>query len=146
MCISSSIIYAYYAAFRYDIEANHSLGEGHPRYIEAHAKHNFSNEQIEIMDDMMLVIESVMLIDFLIHFCLEYKEIDKTEPIRELSKTALRYAQNEMVYDLVPLIPFQFIFFFRYSRLFFLIKCFRTKKSLALLDASKFMEIVLPVF
>ena len=58
----------------------------------------------------------------------------------------MRYAQNEMVYDLIPLIPFQFIFFFKYSRLFFVIKCFRIKKSMALLDTSKFMEIVKPIY
>jgi len=77
---------------------------------------------------------------------MEYKEIDKTEPVRELSKTAMRYAQNEMFFDLIPLIPFQFIFFFKYSRLFFVIKCFRIKKSMALLDTGKFMEVVLPIF
>ena len=42
VCISSSIIYAYYAAFRYDVEVNPKLGPESPRYQAAHGKFNFT--------------------------------------------------------------------------------------------------------
>lgn len=55
--------------------------------------------------------------------------------------TAYRYAMNEMIYDLVPLIPLQ-LFRHKYSRLYFVLKCVRIKKSMALLDTSEFMRLV----
>ena len=58
VCISSSIIYAYYAAFRYDIEANHNNPDS-LRYQAAHEKFNFSQKQINTMDYMMYVIEII---------------------------------------------------------------------------------------
>jgi hypothetical protein len=43
-----------------------------------------------------------------------------------------------MIYDLLPLIPFHVIFKFKYSRLLFLIKNIRIKKSIILLDTKRF--------
>ena len=60
--------------------------------------------------------------------------------MRDLSKTAKRYFFNEMKYDLIPLIPFWYIVHFKYSRLFFLIKCVRIFKGLKLLDVAGFMR------
>lgn len=98
------------------------------------------------MNFIMYGIELIQLVDFVLQFCLEYKEIDKTEPVRELYKTAMRYANNEMIYDLIPLIPFQWMFHHRYSRLYFAIKCFRIKKSMSLLDTTKFMEVINAIY
>ena len=46
-----------------------------------------------------------------------------------------------MIYDLVPLIPLQ-LFHHKYSRLYFVLKCVRIKKSMALLDTGEFMRLI----
>ena len=99
-------MYAYFAAFRYDVEIKNNLDHNSPEFKAAAAMHDFDHEQIDRMNLLMIIIELYQLLDFVLQFCLEYKEMDKIEPVRELYKTATRYAMNEMIYDLVPLIPF----------------------------------------
>ena len=47
-----------------------------------------------------------------------------------------------MINDLIPLVPLTLLFHFRYSRLFFLVKCIRISKSMKLLDTKAFMKSV----
>lgn len=108
VCIVSSLYYAFCTAFRYDVEIpnNDHLDSDHTEHeMSTNAKHDFTEKQLVFMTYAGLGIELFMFIDFLIQFCLEYKEMDSTEPVKQLAKTAMRYAQNEMIYDLIPLIP-----------------------------------------
>jgi len=66
--------------------------------------------------------------------------------VRNINLTAKRYANNEMMFDLIPLIPFTLFLRFKYSRLLFIIKSIRIKKSVKLLDTKKFIEIVKEFF
>ena len=93
---------------------------------------------------MELVVESLFLLDFITSFFLEYmpQNQESLQPVRDVSKTAMRYAQNGMVRDLIPLIPFNMFLTFRYSKLFYFIKCMRIVKSIGLLDSKRFMFIV----
>jgi hypothetical protein len=64
-------------------------------------------------------------------------------PVRDISKTAMRYFKsNDMIRDLITLIPFTMIVKFKNSRLLFLLKCIRISKSMKLLDTSAFMKSV----
>ena len=76
---------------------------------------------------------------------MEYKGPDDPLPVRELQKTAMRYIKNEMPEDLIPLIPWSYIFTFKNSRLFYLIKAIRIKKIGKLLNARKF-QILTSIF
>ena len=51
-----------------------------------------------------------------------------------------------MIFDLITLIPFGMLFNFRYSRLFFLIKCTRLLKSLSILNPSAAMDAIKKFF
>lgn len=90
----------------------------------------------------ILVLEIFFSLDFIIQFFVEYTPDDSIEPVRNLFKTSLRYAQNEAIVDLIPLIPFNLFFKFPYSRLFLLLKCMRIKQISSLLDTNKFMNFV----
>ena len=79
-----------------------------------------------------------MLFDFIVQFCLEYTCLETNKPVKKLLKTALHYIYGEMIYDLLPLIPFHLMIKFKYSRLLFLIKNIRIKKSFILLDTQRF--------
>lgn len=79
--------------------------------------------------------------DFTSQFCVDYKRPNSPVPVRDILKTAERYAKNEMIYDLIPLLPLQLIHH-KYSRLYFLIKCLRVKKSMNLLSTAEFMRFI----
>lgn len=59
---------------------------------------------------------------------------------------ATRYFNSGFVYDFLPLIPFNFMFSFPYSRILFLIKCNRLVPTLRFLDTGKFMKKVKEFF
>jgi len=52
----------------------------------------------------------------------------------------MRYLQTKFIYDLLPLIPFNWIFSFKYSHLLYAIKVIRLLDTFELLDTSKFMS------
>jgi hypothetical protein len=78
----------------------------------------------------MLICEFIYLIDFLIHFLLDYKpNTQKAETVRDNIKIIKRYVKGEMLKDLLPLIPLQFIHLKREQESFFLlIKFVRIEK------------------
>ena len=89
----------------------------------------------------------MFLLDCLLKFVLEYTdEKNKHEKIRDISQIGLRYLHSEFIYDFFPLIPFNFMFGFKYSRLLFLIKCNRLVPTLRILDTGNFMKIVKAFF
>ena len=51
---------------------------------------------IAYVDLRLYIIEGIFLLDFIFQFFLEYEVTDKPEPVRDLSKTAMRYFKNEM--------------------------------------------------
>ena len=78
----------------------------------------------------------------LLEFILEYTDEQTNQPVRNISAIALRYAKGDMKYDLLPLIPFNSLWQFQYSRLFYLIKCIRLLETFEMLDTAKFMKQV----
>jgi hypothetical protein len=76
----------------------------------------------------------------LLEFILEYTDEQTTLPVRNISQISLRYVKGEFKFDLLPLIPFNFIWHFQYSRLFYLIKCIRLLETFEVLDTGKFMK------
>jgi hypothetical protein len=135
------MIYAFFAAFRFDVET-----WDQNEHNRAGDIHQYDNEKIETFNKIFLISEGIFFIDFLTQFCLEYSSFDDTAPVRNINLTAKRYANNEMMFDLIPLVPFTLFLRFKYSRLLFIIKTIRIKKSVKLLDTKKFVEIVKEFF
>ena len=132
ICVWSSFLYAFYGAFRYDIEEDVDL-----RYQK------WTEEESTIMWNLQYLIEFVYTIDFIMQFFVNKTESnEQTEKVTEVSQTALKYFKTNMIWDLIPLFPFSSIFTFKNSRLVYLIKCMRITKSFNLLDNRKFMKYV----
>ena len=105
-------------------------------------RNDFSINKIEFFTYFFYACEGICFLDFLAQFCLEYQGFDDPNPVRQITLTAKRYASNEMIWDLIPLIPFTLFAKFKHSRLLFLVKTIRIKKSLSLLDTKKFNKIM----
>jgi hypothetical protein len=127
-------MYCFFAAFRYDSE-DHDFTD--------FESIGLSEESVKNLDLLDLIFEIFYIIDFLIQFLVEYEAKEpSTHIVREISKTATRYYKNEMIYDMIPLFPFNRFFQFKYSRLFYFIKCIRLIKCMNLLDTQLFMKNV----
>mmetsp|Transcript_13798 Transcript_13798/g.21545 ORF Transcript_13798/g.21545 Transcript_13798/m.21545 type:complete len:124 (+) Transcript_13798:264-635(+) len=123
-------MYAFFAAFRYDVEGEHNYTQHLDTKLFI-----FSDEELEMLNWIYLGIEATYLLDFITLFLMEYQTQESHVPVRDIAKTAKRYFQTQMMSDLVPLIPFTEMLHFKYSRLFFLVKCIRINKSFRLLNA-----------
>jgi hypothetical protein len=127
-------MYCFFAAFRYDRE-DHEFTD--------FESIGLSGESVWKLDLLDLVFEIFYAIDFFMQFFVEYEAKEpSTHIVRELSKTSMRYYNNGMIYDLIPLVPLNRIFQFKYSRLLYFIKCIRIFKTLNLLDTQLFMKKV----
>ena len=118
----------------------------------------FQNEQVQVdalqytaaeiknYNYMNLICELIFLIDMLLEFIVQYTDEQTNLPVKNISKIGIRYLQNDFIYDLLPLIPFNIIFTFKYSRLFFLIKCIRLLETYDMLDTGAFMRRIKLIF
>ena len=89
---------------------------------------------------MQVIIEGIFLIDLGFEFILEYTDEATNLPVRDIATISLRYLKGGFIEDAIPLIPWNWFVKFKYSRIFFLIKCFRLKETFDLLDTGKFMK------
>jgi hypothetical protein len=71
----------------------------------------------------------MFLIDMIIEFFLEYVDESTTLKVRDISMISVRYLRGEFIYDIFPLIPFNWILSFKHSRLLFLVKCSRLMET-----------------
>jgi len=128
-CLASSFIYAFYAAFRNDVD-------GDPSQI------NDPKLYIPTMDMIQIAFEALFLVDILLKFILEYKDdftSSHVHQVRDVSLISIRYLKTKFAYDLIPIVPFNWVFHFKYSRIFYLVKCMRLLDTFQVLDTGKFM-------
>jgi hypothetical protein len=65
VCLVSCMMYAFFAAYRYDVEVTHGTSNGR-QYV------HFKDETIELFRRLVIVFELIQFVDFLIQFCLDY--------------------------------------------------------------------------
>lgn len=78
------MVYAYYAAFRHDVE-------------EDHASQNInllSMPESKTLDKIELTIELIFLVDMIIRFCSEYTPIDSIYPVRDIILISKHYLKT----------------------------------------------------
>jgi hypothetical protein len=93
------------------------------------------------------VFEFLFLVDMITKFILDYTDEINNTQIRDLSTISLRYLKSQFIWDLLPLIPFNWVLHFQYSRLFYLVKVIRLIETFALLTDNKgFMNIIKKFF
>lgn len=79
-----------------------------------------------------LFLESVFLLNIIISFFVEYKEVGHTQPVRDLYKCAMNYLQSsQFVYEFITIIPLQWLQFDNYElmRWIYLLKLLRLIKG-----------------
>lgn len=118
LCLVSSYIYAYIAAFRLHQDMNQTAYK------------------------LSYIFETMFLIDLILNFFVEYQPEDSKHPVRDMSKIAVHYLQGEFKMDAIPLIPFQFMTM-KNNRdsLFFTIKWIRLIKGFKLINIAKIKKL-----
>ena len=118
LCLVSSYIYAYIAAFRLHQDMNQTAYK------------------------LSYIFETMFLIDLILNFFVEYQPEDSKYPVRDMSKIAVHYLQGEFKMDAIPLIPFQFMTM-KNNRdsLFFTIKWIRLIKGFKLINIAKIKKL-----
>lgn len=126
ICIFSSYIYAYIAAF------------GIP-YLEEQPKFFF----------IIIVFEVIFGMDIAVQFLLEFKPEDQYNKVRDLTEIAKRYLKSRFFIDALAMIPFHTFFDGQHNeniKLFFIIKIIRIQKGYHLLSSNTFMRQVKMLF
>jgi hypothetical protein len=75
VCICSSMIYVYFAAFRFDVESFDT------NYMQGNIR-SFTLEKLEKFEYIFYFSEGVCFIDFITQFCLEYQSCDDPFPVK----------------------------------------------------------------
>jgi hypothetical protein len=65
VCLVSCMMYAFFAAYRYDVEVEHGTSNGRQHV-------HFKDETIELFRWLVIVFELIQFVDFLIQFCLDF--------------------------------------------------------------------------
>jgi hypothetical protein len=114
-CIVSSFLYAFYGAFRLDVD------------FDSPDEFKDVDPVLDInkMNYLQNAFEGLFLLDTIMKFFLEYTDDYTNNKIRDLSMISVRYLKNGFLFDFLPLIPWNWLFAFRYSRLLYLIKVLR---------------------
>lgn len=90
---------------------------------------------IEIMDWITTVTEAAFLLQILLSFVTEFDDINSFYPIRKLDKIAIKYLKGDFIFHLIPILPVNsFGNFGETTKLFYILKCLRTKQANELLD------------
>lgn len=90
--------------------------------------------------------EQFFFVAVILGFLMEVPSNDVSYPLKTVSKTSERYLKQNFIYDLLPLIPYRFIFKFKFSRFFYFVKIMRIRNFLRALDTSSFMKHVKKYF
>jgi hypothetical protein len=121
VCIASSLIYAYLAAF------------GVPEYGTTMFYIDYS-------------FEVIFACDMIVQFLLEFKPEDQYNRVRDLTEIAKRYLKGRFFIDLISQIPFYAIFSTDHDELFYIIKIIRIQKGYHLLSSNSFMKNIKHLF
>lgn len=134
--IYSSLFYAVKAAFRVDLDYSN-----HDQYLDA-----FDDPLIDpipykiIQNDFyeMWILESVFLAAIILKFFTNYTDEFTGNSIKDLTHIRDRYIKGSLTFDLITIFPF--IFRFKFSCLFLLIKYLRLVNLKYTLNVNLFME------
>ena len=86
--------------------------------------HHSTIEDIKYYNTIQLVFEVIFLFEMGLGFITEYLD-ENNKSVKDLAKISKHYLKTGFLLDLIPLIPFNYIFAFTYSRYFFLLKSIR---------------------
>ena len=128
ICIGSSILYSYFAAFRRDVDYAGKIA--YYEYNDPYESniHFFTEGEIDNFNLIETCIESFFIVVMVTEFLTAYIDGDN-HLIKDLKKIYKRYLFDGFIFDLIPLIPFSSYLHFNYSRYLYFLKCIRMIKA-----------------
>lgn len=106
LCFTTPHLYAFMAAFR------------------------TRNRLYPTMLTLSNIFEGVFLLDMILNCFKQYVPQYSNQPVKDVPSIMMNYLNGELKYDIIPLIPFQYLTLYRKrERLFFMIKIIRMKES-----------------
>ena len=94
-------------------------------------------------DTLIYFFEGVFVLNMIVSFFVEYKEIGHTQPVRDLYKCAMNYLQSsKFIYDFITIIPLQWIHFeeFEVMRYIYMLKLLRLIHGFQLFNVPAIMQ------
>ena len=141
LALYSSCLYGYFAVFRMDLGYGSYEEYLNSLNLDFHQYYFFSKDQIKTYNRMELVFELIFLFVMLLNAITDYQQQSNGVTVRDFKKVLLRYIQEDLYMELIPLIPFRFIPFRGNNYLYF-IKCLRLKFALMILDVKKLQALI----
>jgi len=77
------------------------------------------------------------MVEMIFGFITEYVD-ENNKPVKDIKKISMRYLHEGFIFDLIPLIPFNFLVNFHASRYLFLLKSIRLIQAYEILDVRVF--------
>ena len=131
--VFSSVLYVHFAAFRYDVD--YHWDEDIDHIISKTPNHFEDKESIRVHNIQQIVFESFFFIIMILNFFVEYQDLENNQIVRSFGKIANNYIfKGTFAFDLLSLIPWNWLVHFKGSRYLFLIKTYRIFVSFELLD------------
>jgi hypothetical protein len=104
--------------------------------------YDFTEKDILLFNTIQMYTEGLYVFQIILNFITEYRPNNSMIKIRSLKKIAMRYFEGDLIWNLLPLIPFNWLIHFTNSRLLFCIKIMRLFAAFAMLDVSVFYKSI----
>jgi len=101
----------------------------------------YTVSQISRLNKIQIGFEIFFCIEMLLGFITEYID-NNNRPVRDFKRISKKYLNEGFIYDVIPLIPCNFMFHFPGSRFFFLIKSVRLIQAYEILDVKQFNKSI----
>ena len=124
-----------FAAVKIDVE-----GDSHIYHDDRYYEERLTDDEIRKMNNLEFVFESLFFIDMITNFFKEYQPTDAIQPVRSFEKISRNYMNGQFIYDIIPLIPYSYMFEFRNSRLLYFLKSIRIFKSVEMMSDKVFIK------
>lgn len=90
----------------------------------------------------MITFESYFLFNILFSFFVEFDVDGQIQPVRDLKLIAENYIKGQFIFELIPLLPLQFLPLDGDENRLYIVKLVRIINGIALLDPGKTYEIL----
>ena len=97
----------------------------------------YTVEDIKFYNTIQLCFEAIFLIEMLLGFVTEYVDMNN-KSVKDVYKISKRYLKQGFIQDIIPLIPFNWISYFKNSKYLYLIKSIRLIQAYEILDVRTF--------
>lgn len=118
-------MYSVFAAMRDDVDYNGMIAYLDSFDFGLNQMHRYSSEEIDYYNQIQIGFEIVFIVEMALGFVTMYIDETTNKPVTDIRKITNRYLNQGFLYDLIPLIPWNWIVHFPGSKYLFLLKSIR---------------------